>query len=304
MGGAIKTLLPLFAAMALAHAADGPARPHITGVSHMAIFAHDIAKSRAFYHDFLGYDDPYHLDTVAVFKVNDRQYIEVFPEQSAGTDRLFHIAIETDNAEGLRQFLASKGVKVPAKVAASRVGNGNFNITDPDGHTVEIVQYMPDGLTVREQGKFMPDRVSARLMHVGILVGSLAPAVDFYGGILGFHEFWRGSHDGKVLSWVNMRVPDGDTYIEFMLYDRLPAPAARGTAHHMCLEVPDIEKAKAWLEARPAFHEYTRPLEIHTGVNRKRQLNLYDPDGTRLELMEPTTVDGKPALSSTAAPPR
>jgi hypothetical protein len=38
-------------------------------------------------------------------------------------------------------------------------------------------------------------------------------------------------------------------------------------------------------------------------VNRKRQLNIYDPDGTRVELMEPTTIDGKPAPPSTARPP-
>jgi len=299
----MKALIAVLAAVA-SNAADGAARPPVTGVAHMAIYAHDLAKSRAFYHGFLGYDEPYHLDNVAVFKVNDRQYIEVFPEKAEGTDRLFHIALETDNAVGLRAYLASKGVQVPGKVAVSRIGNENFNITDPDGHTFEIVQYMPDSGTVREKGKYMPDRVSSRMMHVGILVGSLAPALEFYGGILGFREFWRGSHDGKVLSWVNMRVPDGDTYIEFMLYDQLPAPTARGTAHHMCLEVPDIGKAKAWLEARTAFPQYPRALEIHPGVNRKRQLNLYDPDGTRLELMEPATVDGQPAPSSTAAPPR
>jgi lactoylglutathione lyase len=72
----------------------------------------------------------------------------------------------------------------------------------------------------------------------------------------------------------------------------------------VCLEVPDIDKAKAWLESRPAMKQYTRPLEIRTGTNCKRQMNLYDPDGTRLELMEPHTVDGKPTPSSTAAPPR
>jgi lactoylglutathione lyase len=304
-GTAMRTLL-LLACATVASAAEA----HITGIAHMAIYVHDIAKTRAFYHDFLGYDEPYHLDnpdgslSMTFFKVNERQYIEVFPEKAAGTDRMYHIAIETDNAEGLRQYLAAKGVKVPDKVSVGRIKNQNFNITDPDGHTVEIVQYMPDSWTVREKGKYLPDRVSSRIMHVGILVGSLESAMQFYGGILGFHEFWRGSHDGKVLSWVNMRVPDGDTYIEFMLYDRLPAPTARGTAHHMCLEVPDIEKAKAWLEARPAIKQYTRALEIHTGVNRKRQLNLYDPDGTRLELMEPNTVDGKPAPPSTAAPPR
>jgi hypothetical protein len=34
--------------------------------------------------------------------------------------------------------------------------------------------------------------------------------------------------------------------------------------------------------------------EVKVGVNRKRQVNLFDIDGTRVELMEPTTVDGKP----------
>jgi len=314
MGGApVKRVVRCGAALlvaVMAGAADGPPRPHITGIAHMAIYVHDIEKSRAFYHDFLGYDEPYHLDNpdgglaMTFFKVNERQYIEVFPEKTAATDRLYHIAIETDNAEGLRQYLAAKGVKVPDKVSVGRIKNENFNIADPDGHTVEIVQYMPDSWTVREKGKYLPDRVSSRMMHVGILVGSLDSAMRFYGGILGFQEFWRGSHDEKVLSWVNMKVPDGDTYIEFMLYDHLPVETARGTAHHMCLEVPDIEKAKAWLEARPAIKQYTRVLEIHTGVNRKRQLNLYDPDGTRLELMEPHTVDGQPTPSSTAAPPR
>jgi hypothetical protein len=33
--------------------------------------------------------------------------------------------------------------------------------------------------------------------------------MKFYGGILGFQEIWRGSKDGKVLSWVNMKVPEG-----------------------------------------------------------------------------------------------
>jgi lactoylglutathione lyase len=287
-----------------------PAGPRITGVAHMAIYVHDVEKSRAFYRDFFGFEEPYSLNnpdgtlSMTFIKVNDRQYIEIFPEKSPGTDRLNHISFETDDAEGLRQYLAAKGVKVPGQVGVGRIGNRNFNITDPDGHTVELVQYMPDGWSVRENGKYMPDRVSSRILHVGILVGSLEPAIKFYGGILGFQEIWRGSRDGKILDWVNMKAPDGDTYAEFMLYDRMPAPAARGTAHHICLEVPDLDKAKAWLEARPAMKQYTRTLEIHTGINRKRQMNLYDPDGTRLELMEPHTVDGVPAPSSTAPPRR
>lgn len=88
-----------------------------------------------------------------------------------------------------------------------------------------------------------------------------------------------------------------------MLYARLPAPNQRGTAHHLCLEVPDLDKAMAILEHRVPRTGYQRPMTIQTGVNRKRQLNLYDPDGTRVELMEPRTVDGIPAPSSTVPPP-
>ena len=82
------------------------------------------------------------------------------------------------------------------------------------------------------------------------------------------------------------------------------APTARGTAHHICLEVPDIETSVALLNAKPARKNYARPVEIRTGINRKRQCNLYDPDGTRSELMEPKTVDGTPTPPSTAPWPK
>ena len=50
----------------------------------------------------------------------------------------------------------------------------------------------------------------------------------------------------------------------------------------------------AELNAKPYRAKYQRPIEQHVGVNRKRQVNLFDPDGTRIELMETVTVDGKP----------
>src|SRR5260370_6995084 len=124
----------------------------------------------------------------------------------------------------------------------------------------------------------MPERVSTRMMHVGVLVGELEPAMKFYRDILGCQEFGRGSRDGQVLNWVNMRVPDGDTYVEFMLYDKVPEPTARGSAHHICLEVPDIAKSKSWLEARPAAKNYNTTMEIRTGTNRQPHMNLFDPN--------------------------
>ena len=96
--------------------------------------------------------------------------------------------------------------------------------------------------------------------------------MKFYGNILGFREFWRGSRSPTELSWVDMRVPDGEDYLEFMLYSQLPAPDARGTADHASLTIPDADRALAELKQRAAKTGYDRPIAIQTGVNRKRQI--------------------------------
>ena len=289
---------------------SGQKRPKILGVSHIALFVQDIEKSREYYRELLGFKEVFQLDnpngtlSLTFVKINDRQYIELFPEKEANTDRLNHISVEVDDAEAMRLYLASKGIKVPEKFGKGRIRNSNFNVKDAEGHTIEFVQYEPDGWTIRDQGKALDGpRIATRMPHLGILVGALEPQLKFYRDILGFEETWRGSRDGKVLNWVNLKVPDGNDYLEFMLYDQMPAPTARGTQHHICLEVPDIEKSLAEIKSRLAAKNYTRPLEIRTGINRRRQLNLYDPDGTRTELMEPDTVDGKKVPSSPAPPP-
>jgi lactoylglutathione lyase len=291
--------------------AETPARPKIVGLSHIALYVHDLEKTRDFYKKFLGFDEPYSLNNpdgtlhLTWIKINDKQTIEIFPEKEANSDRLYHIALETDDAVAMRDYLAANGVKVPAKVGKGKIGNENYFISDADGHTVEIVRYASDGLTLVNRGKFMPDtRISTHMPHVGILVGDLDAAQKFYGGILGFKEIWRGAKKPEVLSWVHEQVPDGTDFIELMLYSELPDATKRGTAHHLCLEVPDLDKAKAILEQRIDTIGYTKPLTIQTGINRKRQLNLYDPDGTRVELMEPTTIDGIPAPPSNAPPPK
>jgi lactoylglutathione lyase len=304
------SVLAGLASLVVWNAKAEPARPHLIGVSHIALFVHDLEKSRAFYKDFLGFDEPYFVTNkdgslhLTWIKINDRQTIELFPEKQAG-DRLNHISFETDNAEAMRAYLAVQGIKVPDKVDKGRIRNLNFNITDPDGHTVELVQYAPDGWTVREKGKFLPEtRISTRIMHVGVLVGNLEAALKFYCGVLGGQETWRGANNPKELSWVNVKLPDSDDYVEFMLYSELPPPDKRGKQHHLCLEVLDVARAKALLEQRAARVGYSRPIEIATGKNRKRQINLWDPDGTRIEVMEPKTGDGVPAPSSNLPPPK
>lgn len=241
---------------------DEVKRPRILGLAHMALFVSDLQKARAFYEDFLGYEEPYVLkredgsERIVFIKINDNQYIELFAEKPKQDGHLNHIAFFTDSALGMRSFLAARGIKVPDQVGKGRIGNLNFNITDPDGHTVEIVQYEPDSWTMREKGKFMPDtRISTRMAHVGVTVGALEPAMKFYRDILGFQEFWRGSASGNELSWVNMRVPDGDDYLEFMLYAKPLDAEQMGVKNHICLITPDIMKAVAILGRAPGAKE-------------------------------------------------
>src|SRR5271170_5468768 len=133
--------------------AQPPQRPRIVGISHYALFAHDYEKSRAFYGNFLGFEEPYSLKNpdgsviMTFFKVNDHQYIELYPEQQANSDRLSHISLETDDIEALRLYLASKGVAVPEHAYRTRIGNLSFDVIDPEGHKVEMVQYLPEGET-------------------------------------------------------------------------------------------------------------------------------------------------------------
>lgn len=287
----------------------GQSRPRILGLAHVAYYVSDLNKARAFYKDFFGFDEmPFTLKTpdgserIAFIKINDTQYLELFAESPKDDGMLNHIAVYTDDADAMRDYLASKGVKVPDHVGKGQTGNKNFTIRDPDGHGVEIVEYMKDSRTSQENGKYMPEtRISTHLMHAGFLVGSLSRALAFYHDVLGFHETWRGGGNPKELSWVNMRVPDGEDYVEFMLYRTLPAADQRGGKNHISLMVPEMSSALATLEARRKF--YHREFDAKTGVNGKRQANFYDPDGTRVELMEPNTVSGKPTPPSAAPPP-
>ena len=303
-------VLLLFSCALSLRATDQPKRPRILGISHINFYVSDLQKARRFYEDFLGFAEPYDLKrddgsvSLAFIKINNDQTIELSTDPRKQDGQLSHIAFYTDSAEGMREYLASRGVKVPDKVPQGKIGNLNFTIKDPDGHSVEIVQYTPESWATQQRGKYMPaTRIAMHMPHVGVTIAAIDPSMKFYGDVLGFREFWRGSSNGNVLSWVDMRVPNGQDYLEFMLYANPPDARSLGVMNHLCLVVPDMQKAVDILKSRAASANYTLPIEMHVGKNGKRQANLYDPDGTRVELMEPNTVDGKPVPPSTAPPP-
>ncbi len=275
-------------------------RPPIVGVAHIGLRTDNLEAARKFYGGVLGFQEPFTVDDppgkllLTYFKVNDHQYIEVFPELTdPKQDRLSHISFETTDVEQMRAYLASRGVKVPEKLEPMLDGNRGFDVFDPDGHDVEFVQFMPGSLHSRNFGKFLPDtRISQRIIHLGVVIQDRAKADSFYKDILGFHETWHGGMNDKDTDWVDMQVPEGTDWLEYMLNVHNPSPQDLGVMHHFALGVPGVKAAYQTVLKRGK-----KPSEKpEIGRDGKWQLNLYDPNFTRAELMEPTPVR-KPCCS-------
>src|SRR5579864_7082552 len=113
-----RFLLPLlmlsFATSALAQ--SGPARPKITGISHLAVYTSDPAATEHYYTVTIGavkQPDPENPKGVR-YAVSPTQFIEVLPlPADAGVNRMDHAAFNTEDAEGLRNFLQLNGWSVP-----------------------------------------------------------------------------------------------------------------------------------------------------------------------------------------------
>jgi lactoylglutathione lyase len=278
-------------------------RPPIVGVAHIGLKTDDLTASRRFYTGILGFQEPFSLDKapgegtgllLTYFKVNDHQYIEMFPELTdPKMDRLSHISFETTDAEQMRAYLASRGVKVPDKLEPMQDGNRGFDVNDPDGHDVEFVEFRPASLHTQNFGKFLPDtRISQRIIHVGVVVKDRAAADRFYKDILGFKLQWQGGMKDTDTDWVAMRVPEGTDWLEYMLNVNNPDPQELGVMHHFSLGVPNIQEGYK-LALKRGYKGKEKP---QIGRDGKWQYNLYDPNFTRVELMEPKPVQ-KPCCS-------
>lgn len=265
------------------------ARPEIIGVAHIAVRSSSLEGAREFYGHVLGYQEPYVMQNpgggtpFACFKVNDHQYIEVLPVLEGPTeDRLLNIAFETKNARELRRYLASRRVTVPESLAPDLNGNLSFMVQDPDGHAVGFVEYRPGSLEERNFGKFLPaTRISQHMIHVGFTIRDRAAADRFYRDILGFKLMWYGGMKDTQVEWVDMRVPEGTDWLEYMTNVRDLSPRTLGVLHHMALGVPDIHAA-----AQTAIDRGYKRGKPEIGRDGKWQLGLFDADGTRAELME------------------
>jgi catechol 2,3-dioxygenase-like lactoylglutathione lyase family enzyme len=290
----MRALFSLLLFAGLLSAEDLP----IVGISHVNFAVTDLEKARLFYGGLLGYQPAFQFDkadgsgpSLLFYKVNDNQFIEVSPGLKPDQDRrMSHVAFQTSDIEKLHKMLTDRGLN-PSPIGQGKDGNKACRIKDPEGNILEFTQYLPAGMHAQARGKALSDRaISNHLLHAGIVIVDREGALKFYRDKMGFQEFWRGGRTDGDIRWINMRTPgsNGD-YIELMLTEANPNRQALGSMQHICLEVPDIQKAYATAKQRAP--EGMTIAEPKIGRNKKWQLNLFDPDGSRTELMEPRTVN-------------
>ena len=266
-------------------------RPKITGISHMAVYTSDPAAAEHFYADELGASKEPDAENPqgTVYRFSEQQFIEVLPLPAAhSSSRLDHVAFATADAAALHDYLAAHHYRELDAVRAGSDGSKWFFTRDPEGNRVEFYQ------AAEHPFHAAANLVSPRIIHVGYLVKDRAKEDTFYRELLGFRPYWYGAmHPGKV-DWVSEQVPDGHDWLEYMMTgansdspDAAKVDARQlGVLNHFSLGVPNMEKAVTALYASDALRFSPRHDGPQMGKDGKWQANLYDPDGTRVELME------------------
>jgi len=197
---------------------------------------------------------------------------------------LHEIVFAVDDAKAMRKFLAAKKVKM-----LTPSHRDYFAVVDPEGHKIAFRQSLPSSTS----GKGGP-----HIIHAGFIVRDLGAMEHFYKDILGFRPYWHGGMKDDETSWISLQVPDGTDWVEFMVnLPPDPDQHLRGVMNHIAIGVVDIQAEREQL-LKNDVHLTEEPK---LGRDGKWQLNLYDPDQTRIEFMEFTPKE-KPCCSEFTGP--
>jgi catechol 2,3-dioxygenase-like lactoylglutathione lyase family enzyme len=270
-----------------------PKRPKIVGIDHVDFYTTNPQANEHLYKVVLGISptSPAEPGETERFVVGG-QWVGYSPApDSQSTNRMDHVAFRTDDCVALRSYLAANAVNVSDSCATSKDGSRSFVVKDPEEHKIEFIERQK----AQSSLPATPDAVSGRLIHAGFIVHDRAAEDHFYQDILGFHLYWYGGMQPERTQWVAMQVPDGTDWLEYMLnVKENPDLHTTGVMNHISLGVRDMKVAQAKLEAhgwKPHGDEHAQ-----MGKDGKWQLNLFDPDQTRVELMEFTPAE-KPCCS-------
>jgi catechol 2,3-dioxygenase-like lactoylglutathione lyase family enzyme len=230
------------------------------------------------------------------------QFVEVLPLPQGYTsiNRLDHVAFVTSDVEALKAYFGAHGILVPAAVQSGSDKSRWFDVKDPEDNKVEFVQ-LPS-----TPPQVPADPLGHHIIHVGYMVHNRVTEDEFYRAVLGFRPYWYGGPKEGTVAWISQQVPNGTDWLEYMMVNSpdakgIPANVTAdrlGAMDHFSLGVTDMKSTALVLYSGNRIPERTSGPKI--GADGKWQYNLFDPDGTRAEIMEFQPV-GKPCCSTFTA---
>jgi catechol 2,3-dioxygenase-like lactoylglutathione lyase family enzyme len=289
-----RTLL-LALALTTSAVAQQPVRPAITGIAFARFYTTDAAAAQRFYGTTLGFE---HKESggASLYPVNRAQWIEVVaaPPPQANV-RLAAVAFTTRDAARLERYLEAHNIKPELPLQ-----HGQFGVRDPEGNLVLFVQSGSEKAVASAPAS--TTATSARIIHVGFMVRDRDKENAFWQDILGFRPYWHGGHADDVTDWVALQVPDGSDWLEYML-NASDAPTLRqfGSMDHFSLGIAHMQDVVAALARNHC--EGPNCAKTQIGRDGKVQLNLFDPDSTRVEYMEFTPAQQPCCSAFTATHP-
>lgn len=268
----------------------------ITGLAQVTFRVSDLARSRGFYHNVLGMAEAFDIKdkagrvTAAYFKVNDEQFIELVPDLKAGDlRRQARLVIQSSDLARLHKIYTERGL-APTSIHRGADGNPVFRIMAPNGFPLDFMEYVPQSRQMRLRGKALaPERISTHLLHAGTQVTDDATKAFF--AQLGWGRMLPGTRGDYI------ETPATDRNLETKnppLDPENPATRAQylrevsGAVNHYALEITDMHAAREALKKRGGFDDMR--LRTAVGNNRHWLIHLFDPDGSRTELMSKDTV--------------
>ena len=266
-------------------------RPAITGVAFVRLYTSDTPASDAFYRMIGLAPEPSNGaggDSVRRYDVSNSQWIEILPlPEPAPQSRLAAVGLTTRDAAGLEKYLRARGVTI-----VKPLHDGEFSVLDPESNRIVFVQAGSHPATAPGTAA-VGEPTSQRIIHAGFVVKDPAAEDKFYKDILGFHDYWHGGMRDSQTDWMSLQVPDGSDWVEYMLHIHLPSEARGaqqelGIQDHFALGVDHMQSAEDALArngcaATPQGGNCKKP---QMGKDGKVQMNVYDPDMTRVEYME------------------
>jgi len=269
---------------ALAPSAASATVPPMSGIAHIAIRVKDIAASVAFYHK-LGFDQAFAnlakdgtTVTQSFIKLNDRQYIELYPVTDHDPQVEFlHLCFEGADLNAIHDYYVAEGL-TPISVRTAGAGNLLFTMKGPqqfaDPQNIEYTQYMPGSKHTLDFGQHLgPDRVGDKMTVVALAMQDPAAARTYYLTKLGF-----APAAGRVYR-LNLPGTSGEQ-VEIVSVDSLGAKSS------IILTADDLDKSAAQLKRQQVA--FQRASESWTDANNKttnvEMIVVNDPDSNIIRI--------------------